>query len=602
MAPLTAPDPRLSLAQTGRLLAVRAWWGEGERSLEYLAELGRHEATLARLQPLWHDLHTSPTPGAAHVAALLPAVRSLTGNHALSRSLETDAFARALRDLTGGEAVSLPDRVAAFLEATSGLGALTASHLLYAARPDRFPPVSPRTQAVIGRDTGAAKGAARARYGLADNAPASPALALLTQFEQYEAVRQLFAAETFAPVHLVLTHARQMPAPAKPKRAKGRRAALVVREAGEGYATDTPPAAPTEGDLLQFIEAHIAAAGFTYPPGLVRDYYVALKAKPFALLTGLSGTGKTALTRLFAHALTGGDPDQYLLLPVRPDWADSAALMGYYNLVAGRYMTTPFLRLLARAALPENRDRAYFVCLDEMNLARPEHYFSDILSAMETPDGRIPLHDHEEARLTSQVFITGSVNSDEATYPFSRKVLDRANTLEFVASRLGFLTPPAAAAPALPALSPALRQRLFLDNRVLTLAAAQTRLAALDPAYAPFVLATLGDLNDLLDDQGLQFGFRVRDEVLRYAAAAFAANGAGLLDNTDPRRNLDMALDWQIVQKVLPRITGTHESLRALLVRLEAWAGDSGFARAAAKLARMRRRAEGEGVVTFYEG
>src|SRR6185369_11084180 len=106
-------------------------------------------------------------------------------------------------------------------------------------------------------------------------------------------------------------------------------------------------------------------------------------------LTGLSGTGKTRLTRLFADALTGGAPGQYLLLPVRPDWTDGTALLGYHNLLTDRYVSTPFLDLLHAAAQPENRERAFFVCLDEMNLARVEHYFADLLSAMETPERRI---------------------------------------------------------------------------------------------------------------------------------------------------------------------------------------------------------------------
>jgi 5-methylcytosine-specific restriction protein B len=240
------------------------------------------------------------------------------------------------------------------------------------------------------------------------------------------------------------------------------------------------------------------------------------------------------------------------------------------------------------------------VCLDEMNLARVEHYFADLLSAMETPDRRIPLHEGRAAVLPANVFLTGSVNMDEATHPFSRKVLDRANTIEFTEVRLGAAQeaePPKADMPDIAAPE---RQRLFLSSRMETIQAAKARLSAIDPAYSERILAVLSDLNARLEPRGLHFGYRVRDEVLRYVAASFPASGDGLLA-TDREANLMIALDLQIVQKVLPRVSGTQEALERLLVELQAWAEGSGVPRTAAKLDRMRARAAEDGIVTFYE-
>lgn len=147
---------------------------------------------------------------------------------------------------------------------------------------------------------------------------------------------------------------------------------------------DADPPALTETALLAGLEEYALSQGFTFPPHLFRSYYVALKTKPFAILSGVSGTGKTKMAEIVAEALTGHHPGQFRLIPVRPDWADSTPLFGYQNILANRYVSTPFLDMARRASLPENRDRAFFVCLDEMNLARVEHYLADYLSALES--------------------------------------------------------------------------------------------------------------------------------------------------------------------------------------------------------------------------
>ena len=144
--------------------------------------------------------------------------------------------------------------------------------------------------------------------------------------------------------------------------------------------------------------------------------------------------------------------DNREVVPVRPDWLDSRGLLGYLNPLTNEYVKTPFLSLLLDArtevarAKKEGRDpHPFFVVLDEMNLARVEHYFSDFLSALES-DEPIPLHDDErvadgaaesgipvprQLRVPKNVFFTGTVNVDETTYMFSPKVLDRAFTIEF---------------------------------------------------------------------------------------------------------------------------------------------------------------------------
>ena len=119
-----------------------------------------------------------------------------------------------------------------------------------------------------------------------------------------------------------------------------------------------------------------------------------MQTKPLVILPGISGTGKTRLTRLYADAVFGDrwpgqDNDHYLLVAVQPDWHNARDLLGYYNALTNRFHPTPFLRFLQRAAA--DPATPYFVCLDEMNLARPEYYLAPILSALETEDHLIDL-------------------------------------------------------------------------------------------------------------------------------------------------------------------------------------------------------------------
>ena len=173
----------------------------------------------------------------------------------------------------------------------------------------------------------------------------------------------------------------------------------------------------TDADLLNWICQYVQQRGFTFTREVVADYYVSLKTKPFVILTGVSATGKTGLTQLVASALSGPDAGHYLLVPVSPDWTDDTYLLGYYNVIQERQIETAFSKFYRWSS--DVRSEPFFVCLDEMNLAKVEHYFSHFLSKMET--GELP----------PNLFITGTVNVDESTYLFSKKVLDRANTIEF---------------------------------------------------------------------------------------------------------------------------------------------------------------------------
>ena len=215
---------------------------------------------------------------------------------------------------------------------------------------------------------------------------------------------------------------------------------------------------------LVALHACLQDQGIFLDEEVLRNYFAALRTKPFVILSGISGTGKTLLARAFAEAIVGEDSTRFAFVPVRPDWLDNKGMFGFHNLLNDTFQTTPFLTLLLRAAA--DPERPYFTLLDEMNLAKVEYYFSDFLSAMESGTA-IPLHalngalrtseqeteiliptDAREAedpvryipptvRIPRNFFLSGMVNIDETTHPFSAKVLDRANTVELARVSVG---------------------------------------------------------------------------------------------------------------------------------------------------------------------
>lgn len=203
-----------------------------------------------------------------------------------------------------------------------------------------------------------------------------------------------------------------------------------------------------------------------------RPYITAIKSKPFLLLAGISGTGKSRIVRVLARACwdvdspeyTAHKPKNYEMVQVKPNWHDSSELIGYVSRINGeQYVVGPFLRFMVKAILDPNTP--YFLCLDEMNLAPVEQYFAEFLSVIESrkqENGKVvtdPIVDYEPTEayksLIDQLFdddeiraeylkekggkrlsipqnliVVGTVNMDETTFSFSRKVLDRAMTIE----------------------------------------------------------------------------------------------------------------------------------------------------------------------------
>lgn len=263
-----------------------------------------------------------------------------------------------------------------------------------------------------------------------------------------------------------------------------------------------------------------------FPISLVARLDAGLWSHPrrhFAVLTGLSGAGKTVLARGYALALHEGhaDPSEGLLtIPVQPGWHDPSCLLGYVNpLSIDTYVRTAFVDFLLKATADPGRP--YTVVLDEMNLSHPEQYLAPLLSAMETGD-QIEFHAQDgdisnvppTIAYPPNLVIIGTVNMDETTHGLSDKVLDRAAVIE------------------------------FWDIDVDAFPGWQT--SALPEARIATVRDALKGLIKALRPARLHFGWRTIHDVIGYIEQA---ERGGVID-------FDSALDQAIYAKVLPKLRG----------------------------------------------
>jgi hypothetical protein len=282
----------------------------------------------------------------------------------------------------------------------------------------------------------------------------------------------------------------------------------------------------------------------------------------------------------FRDQTAGPDPRNNLFVPVRTDWRDSKSLLGYYNPLTGTYEWTDFLRFLLRAvqSYRQGDGLAWFVILDEMNLARVEYYFADLLSVLESgrdADGwtreplRLPYPNDAEGdlppsqvRLPPNLYVVGTVNVDETTHTFSPKVLDRAFTLELTEADFTDYPPHPSEVPE--GDLDAMERRAVLAD--FTQAG---QFARIDKAAIADYVGSNGEVRDRLEGLNeqlrpyyLHFGYRVFDEIVSFLISA-EKNGLYAVR--------DMAFDAAVLMKVLPKFHGSRGKLEDPLKRVLAW-------------------------------
>ena len=342
---------------------------------------------------------------------------------------------------------------------------------------------------------------------------------------------------------------------------------------------------------------HINIEGNDFTSNML-SYLTALRTKPFMLLAGISGTGKSRIVREMAKACwEEGDeefgkncPRNFRMVQVKPNWHDSSELIGYVSRLNGeKFVVGPFLRFLS-AALKEPKV-PYFLCLDEMNLAPVEQYFAEYLSVIESrkvnidpvsgqtiieTDPIIPyenteaygslidqLFDSDEERkaykteeggkrltIPQNLFVVGTVNMDETTFSFSRKVLDRAMTIEMNEVDLhGGLEKDAGS------------EIDYIGNSIIGDAAEGCDVYEENKELCDQVLAYLEQVNTILEGTPFKIAYRTRNEFLMYAV-----NRRKLA----PDSQLWQTLDEMTSMKILSRIEGDSDRTQKVLERLKA--------------------------------
>ena len=301
----------------------------------------------------------------------------------------------------------------------------------------------------------------------------------------------------------------------------------------------------------------IKSTGLLYDDNLIRRYVAALLTKPFVILSGLAGSGKTQLSLAFAHALCDNLDEQLCFVAVGADWTNREPLLGYPNALKSNEYVKPengVLDIIIRASKKENKDKPYFLILDEMNLSYVERYFADFLSAMEsnqeislwtTNSSGIPM----TVQLPKNLFIIGTINVDETTYMFSPKVLDRASVIEFKVSSEDMLK--------------FLQEAKSIDRHAADRKASFMATDFVKKSFVKDIIKEEHTANILIEffkvlkEVNAEFGYRSASEIYRYISFA---KGLGMTDKE--------AIDSAIVQKLLPKLHGSRKRVMPVLEQL----------------------------------
>ena len=321
-------------------------------------------------------------------------------------------------------------------------------------------------------------------------------------------------------------------------------------------STNTTTTNPQPANLIKSTIQTINKSGLLYSENLIKRFVLSLMTKPFVILSGLSGSGKTQLAIAFAKAICQDIDEQVKIVPVGADWTNREPLLGYPNALEKNTYVHPdngVLKLILDAN--KHEDKPYFLILDEMNLSYVERYFADFLSAIES-HSYIPLWDKDttdtpkQVLLPNNLFIIGTINVDETTYMFSPKVLDRANVIEFKIDS-NEMNNYFASSPSVDinSIQGDLSQfaKIFLDKAKSPIPSAFTNTGV-----------KLLEFFDALKTVNAEFGYRSASEIGRFMALAEDLN---VLTKEE-------ALDAAIVQKMLPKLHGSRKKVVAVLKTL----------------------------------
>ena len=305
------------------------------------------------------------------------------------------------------------------------------------------------------------------------------------------------------------------------------------------------------------------STGLVFSSEFVSRFILSLLTKPFVILSGLAGSGKTQLAMMFAKWICEDIDKQVCMIPVGADWTNREFLIGYPNaLEKGAYVKPDNGALDLIIEANKNPRKPYFLILDEMNLSYVERYFSDFLSVMESEEG-IPLMknciDKEITpviKLPRNLFIIGTINVDETTYMFSPKVLDRANVLEFRIMEKDMKD-------FLQKLQPIHKD--IINNKGVEQATSFVKLAVdswglqISEERKASIITSLECFFYELKKIHAEFGYRTACEIFRFMALA---------EKVNTKLEGDAIVDAAIIQKLLPKLHGSRKKVEPVLKAL----------------------------------
>ena len=356
------------------------------------------------------------------------------------------------------------------------------------------------------------------------------------------------------------------------KRYKSLQQPSQVKEEKEGPVIIYEPMKPdtNKSFSIKCLIEEINETGLIYSSTLIKRFAFSLLTKPFVILSGLAGSGKTKLAITFAKALVEDCEKQLCVVSVGADWTNREPLLGFPNALQPNKYVTPengVLQLLIEAN--KNSQKPYFLILDEMNMSYVERYFADFLSSMESKEA-IPLWKKdkqmiadnnvkwddipEKIELPNNLFIIGTINVDETTYMFSPKVLDRANVIEFKISANQ--------------MSDFLNDMKEVNSEGIKGKAAKMAADFVNKASIKKLaentdaIKTLNSFFGQLKNVNAEFGYRSATEIFRFICQA--KNN----DDTANKITDDEILDAAIVQKLLPKLHGSRKKLDPVLKQL----------------------------------
>lgn len=327
------------------------------------------------------------------------------------------------------------------------------------------------------------------------------------------------------------------------------------------------PVTQEEESWYENFQQNMSDCGIVFPERLIHAFHTSLKVQdssPLVVLAGISGTGKSLLPELYAKAVGMN----FLQVAVQPRWDSSQDMLGFYNYMESRFKATELSRMLWQSDRYNNAKNAHssmnIVLLDEMNLARVEYYFSDMLSKLEVRRGIDP--ENEAMRHAAEIEIecgtasdlvgrrrlyidrntlfVGTMNEDETTQSLSDKVLDRANMIRFGRPKELVRT--------------SVRKEEFLgrysDERasMMTLEQWDVWCRKTENPHMKELRATLERLNQMLETVGRPFGHRVWQGVVRYVGNYPKRDETGF----------HWALADQLEMKILPKLSGLDKDQR----------------------------------------